>query len=440
MQNGFGKLKPRPGQAGREVAEHQRGRLHAAVIDLAHTGGYRALTVIGIARTAGVANRTFYENFQGKEDCFLETYDLVARAAAREVLAAQRRETHLRGKIRAAVLAFVRAVGRNPKAARMALIEAAEDGPAVKRVHHTTGLFEALLAEGCKSASDSIQLPPVVLRGTIAGIIHLTRARLLAGFEEELVAEEAQLAEWAFSLCSTAASRTCPPVDEISPKRRFAFEVEKAPRPTTEELLLVGEREMILRTVGKLAAREGYAALTVPRIRSSVGISRRRFEQNFEGVDDCFLSAVEACMDRVLEECNGTLHEAAAWPTGIYRVLMVLCRRLGEDRAISRLLFVELPKAGRQATRWRAEVIAKLSAELRAAAPPDSQPPVLALEASTAGIWTLLEFYALNGRMRQMPQLIGPAAYLMLAPVIGAEAAADVVQEERGLKTALARA
>jgi len=439
VRDGFRKLKPRPGQAGRGVAEHQRARIHAAVIELAQKEGYRALTVTGIARTAGVANRTFYENFQSKEDCFLETYDLVTRAAARGVLAAQRHETHLRGKVRATVLAFVRAVARNPQAARMALIEAAEDGPAVERVRHSTGLFEALLAEGCKSASDSIQLPPVVLRGTIAGIVHLARVRLLAGVEDELVAEEPQLAEWALSLCSPAAGRTCPSVDAISPKRRFAFRTEPPPR-ATEELLLVSEREMILRTVGKLAAREGYAALTVPRIRNSVGISRRRFEQNFEGVDDCFLSAVEACMDRVLEGSTETLHEAAEWPTRLYRGLMALCRRLGEDRAISRLLFVELPKAGRQATRWRAGVIAKLSAELHAAAPSDSQPPLPALEASTAGVWSLLEFYALNGRTRQIPQLIGPAAYLMLAPAIGAEAAADVVQEERGLKTALARA
>src|SRR5215204_7200183 len=98
LETRFRKLKPRPGHSGHDIEEHQRGRLHAATIDLVSEVGYGGLTVTGIARTAGVANRTFYENFPGKEDCFLATYDLIVRNAAREVLAAHQREEEARAK------------------------------------------------------------------------------------------------------------------------------------------------------------------------------------------------------------------------------------------------------------------------------------------------------------------------------------------------------
>src|ERR1700755_3280476 len=71
------RLKPRPGQSGQDVAAHQRGRIHAATIELVAEAGYRDLTATGIARVAGVSKRTFYENFKDKETCFLATYDLI---------------------------------------------------------------------------------------------------------------------------------------------------------------------------------------------------------------------------------------------------------------------------------------------------------------------------------------------------------------------------
>src|SRR5215204_1137853 len=129
----FRKLKPRPGHSGDAVTQHQRGRLHAATIELVMKGGFRHLTVTGIARTAGVANHTFYENFHGKEDCFLATYDLIVRTAAREVLAAQHRESDLQTKVTAGVLAFLHGVAENPKAAHLALVDASEVEAALER-------------------------------------------------------------------------------------------------------------------------------------------------------------------------------------------------------------------------------------------------------------------------------------------------------------------
>ena len=43
-------------------------------------GGYPATTVADVTERAGVSRKTFYEHFQGKEDCFLAAYDTGAKA------------------------------------------------------------------------------------------------------------------------------------------------------------------------------------------------------------------------------------------------------------------------------------------------------------------------------------------------------------------------
>ena len=69
----YGKLRPGPGRSPSDVAAHQRMRIHGAMVEIAGEQGYEAVTVRGLTRTAGVSSRTFYERFEGKEECFLET-------------------------------------------------------------------------------------------------------------------------------------------------------------------------------------------------------------------------------------------------------------------------------------------------------------------------------------------------------------------------------
>jgi AcrR family transcriptional regulator len=66
------------GLSPQQVAESQRERLLAAVATLIAERGYAATTINGIAKTAAVANRVFYANFEDKEAAFLAAFDAVA--------------------------------------------------------------------------------------------------------------------------------------------------------------------------------------------------------------------------------------------------------------------------------------------------------------------------------------------------------------------------
>lgn len=418
----FQKLKPRPGYAGQSVKAHQRRRLHAATIDLVSRGGYGRLSVTAIARTAGVANRTFYENFRGKEECFLATYDLIVRGAAREIFAAQHREQDQRAKIEAGFVAYLRTVAENPKAAHLALVEASCVPGSAARIDHTTGLFEALVSTMFRTASTPVELPPIFARAIVGSLHQLAKSHLLKGARDHPSQDAARLADWVMSLDIETADRILPIVlgsapallPGSSPANRSVHPAE-------------GDRQIILRTVARLATEGGYGSLSIPRIRSSAGISRRRFEEHFNSVDDCFLSAVAHLARQMVSARWCSSANQNDWSEGVFRTLTSVCRDLTEDTSLRNLLFVEVRNAGDRASRWRVDSISRLGSFLSASAPPESRPSTLAAEASIAAVWSLLEASAAQGRTQGLAQLAGPAAYLILAPAIGSGAAADVV-------------
>lgn len=425
----FRKLKPRPGHASAKVAGHQRARIHAATIELVAEGGYEALTVTGIARAAGVSNHTFYENFTDKEDCFRATYDLIVRHTVREILAARRCECGWEAKIRAGFHALVREVSDKPKAARLALVDGFSSRAALEQMQHTDGLFEALVAGGFSEGREGVELPPLIVKGIVAGVIRVARARVLAGAEQELREEADELMGWALSLSSECASDVCEGSAPCS---------QKATPPlgdwirANEHLAPGDERMMIAAATARLAAEGGYTALTVPRIRSVTGISPRRFKEHFDDITDCFIAAIEMLAGRVLAKAREAYLSADTWPSGVHRALARVCQGIAADSILVKLLFSELYVPAVASVRWRAELVANLQSFLCASAPVEERPTGLAAEASVGAVWALLHHYATTGRAAELPKFSPTASYLVLAPAIGPErAVAAILAEER---------
>jgi AcrR family transcriptional regulator len=430
----FRKLKPRPGGSGDAVLEHQRGRIHAATIELVDEAGYASLTLTGIARAAGVSNRTFYDNFDDKDDCFLATYDLIVRHTAREVLAARQAANGRDAMMRAGFQALACEVAEKPKAARLALIEAFACTGATERMRHTRGLFEALVADSF-GQEDGEELPPLIVKAIVAGATRIARARLLAGEEARLPGDAEELMRWALSLQSrTAAEQVCRGAGGAAPEPRT--QVDDGNPLLESEKLLADERTMIVAAAAELAAQEGFEALTVPRIRVAAGVSRRRFDEHFEGVTDCFLAALDLMVGRVLAKARAAFLTAEAWPNAIYRTIASSCREIANDPLLVRLAFFELLVPGRETIRWRGDMMKRQSSFMRESAPTDQRPTELAAEASTGAIWAVLHHYATSGRARDLTQLPGPLAFVFLAPAIGAETAADVIRSEQALVAA----
>jgi len=428
MPTPYRQLKPRPGSSGKAVAKHQRGRLQVATIELVDAGGYDTLTVAAIVDTAGVSKHTFYENFRGKEDCFLATYEVIVRHAAREILAARGREEDPRARVRAGILAFVREVAARPKAARLALVgvSGAGDMGAAARLR-TYGLFEALVNDTL-DFDDGVVLPPLLLKGVVAGISHVARSRLLTGGEGELPDSVDELTDWVLSLRSRAALEVCGRSSRPKGARDSSRNWASGGQPFVDRAEVPGdERAMLLAAVVQLAGEDGNETLTVTRIRMAAGVSKRRFDSHFDGVADCFLAALELLAGRALLETRDAYLDAGDWQAGVHKALVRLCSTLTQDPALVRMGFLGVLVAEPLTVRWRANFVSNMGSLLFCSAPPGQRPTKVAAEASAAAAMALLHHNVTTGRARQLPVIAGALSYLALAPAIGGEAAAAVI-------------
>lgn len=170
------------GLSPEQVAESQRERLLAAVVEVVAAKGFRDATITEIAKTASVANRVFYANFKTKEEAFTAAFDAVAdhlaeligRAAAefedwpRQVLAALR-----------ATLEFFEA---EPALAGFCLL-APFTAPTPIVAHCRSRAAAALpyLGRGRKLQPDGERLPPSTEDSLLGGVVAQISRRIFAG-------------------------------------------------------------------------------------------------------------------------------------------------------------------------------------------------------------------------------------------------------------------
>jgi AcrR family transcriptional regulator len=105
------------------VAENQRERLLNGVVEAVGEHGYPATTIARIVEAAKVSRRTFYEYFEGKEDCFLAAYEMVDAHVRASMLAAPGASDPWPERVHARLAALLDVLARDPTVARFYLIE-----------------------------------------------------------------------------------------------------------------------------------------------------------------------------------------------------------------------------------------------------------------------------------------------------------------------------
>jgi AcrR family transcriptional regulator len=123
-----------PGRHGlpREfVTENQRERITAGIIASVAANGYRETTITQIAAAAGLSRRTFYDFFSSKEECFFDTYNLIADHLRVAAAAASAPRQSWPERVRSRLAAVLAVFAENPDLARFVLIAPARAGEAV---------------------------------------------------------------------------------------------------------------------------------------------------------------------------------------------------------------------------------------------------------------------------------------------------------------------
>lgn len=424
------KLSPGPGLPATEVAAHQQARVHDALIQLVAENGYDGVKVRDIVRVAGISSRAFYELFADKEGCFLQNYDLIARRATRHLVDAQGGATGSRERLRRSFDAMVNGIEREPEGARLALVEVYAAGEAAsEHAWRAERVLVGMLAEAFARSPDGVVLPPLVLEGMAAGVAAVVRGRLLDGRMSQVRALKGELVDWACSYFDNAAG-------SLAQLDRRGLPAGKTFVPMTietldgeEPSLQAADRARVLAAIAELTVADGYPGLTIPRIRSAAGITRRRFDAVFEDVEDGYLTAVELRVEEALVEAEYARARAEGWAGGIYRVITTLCDRIGADAFLAKACRMDDGPSGKRAVRSRERLTSAILDLIEDGAPSLRSTP-LTREASANALWGL--FFRHNVRDWVLRRRVAATlSYMVLAPVVGASAALAAIQTEQ---------
>jgi AcrR family transcriptional regulator len=187
---------PRPELSREFVAEHKRKRMMAAIAELTAERGYEATKVSEIVKRAGVARKTLYENFSGKEEVFLAAFDAALAEALRriEVSCLDLGEEDWEARAEAGLAAFLGYVAEEPALARMCMVEAQTAGPAA------AARYEAAVQEFVDLARRNIprgeRLPETIDETLIGGIAWIVYQQVSRGEAEGIAKLLPELAEF----------------------------------------------------------------------------------------------------------------------------------------------------------------------------------------------------------------------------------------------------
>jgi AcrR family transcriptional regulator/DNA-binding MarR family transcriptional regulator len=174
--------------SGSDVAAVQRGRLLSAMFVLVGEQGYEGATARSVSERAGVSNRTFYECFGDREDCFLAAFNHAVGGLELELRAGWDRELGWTARVRGALAALLGALDREPAVRRLVFVEALAAGPRVlARRARVLESLAGVIDRGRENATSSTALSPVVAEGVVGATFGVIHARLLELRPEPLI-------------------------------------------------------------------------------------------------------------------------------------------------------------------------------------------------------------------------------------------------------------
>jgi AcrR family transcriptional regulator len=171
------------------VVHNQRERLIAGLAEAVAEKGYGGTTIADITRHAAVSRRTFYEHFEGKDECFVAAFDTVTEQMRERVDEAFKAEDDWPVATRAGIQAMLVFLASEPNLARLAMVEALVAGPVVvERYDSAIQSFVPYFQSGREGRSPEVlsRLSPTTEEALVGGMMSLISRRIIAGKTAEL--------------------------------------------------------------------------------------------------------------------------------------------------------------------------------------------------------------------------------------------------------------
>lgn len=148
-----------------------------AIAELTAEQGYEATKIGDIVRRAGVARKTLYDNFEGKEEVFLAAFDAAVEEIMRRIEeACSEVADGWEEQVEAGLGAFLGFVAEEPAQARMCLIEAMSAAPAATRSYE--GAMQGFVELTGRSVPHYDQLPETIEETLVGGVVWIVHQKI----------------------------------------------------------------------------------------------------------------------------------------------------------------------------------------------------------------------------------------------------------------------
>lgn len=412
----YAKLKPGPSGSASSVVCHQLARIHRAMVEIVAEQGYEAVTVRGLARVAGVSTRTFYEHYQGKQDCFWSVHQLLVRRILQQIAVGDTKISSDRERIWNVLDAILQDWISDPDAAWLVLVQAYVAGPeALTQTQSMRSALEARISEATSGMSN----PPshFLLEWIVAALIGAARSCLLRN--EPLSALRPDLASWTSMQIRSEGKVSIP----SAPARgeRGEKEVRLIASPSEDA-------HLVLAAISKLAATKDLQAITPDAVCAAAGVSSRRFYASFPSLESAFVAAAEMHQETVISNISERCASVSTPTVRAGVVVAELCAWGRENAEFFSLSFHRGPGTGMLALRSRDRFAAKFSSLLLDQIPEPSSSDRL-VRLSVDALWEIFGAAGNGWRSRQISRFEERLAYLFLAPISNARAPESVIPE-----------
>ncbi|HEY5195336.1 MAG TPA: TetR family transcriptional regulator [Solirubrobacteraceae bacterium] len=164
-----------------QVAELQRARILAGMVEECCERGVAGVSVAHVVSRSGVSRRTFYEAFSDREDCFLAAFERALSLARERVLDACEGQGSWCARIRMGLIALLGFLEDEPRLGRVLVHESVAGGSRVlARRAETIDLITRAVDEGRGESKGASELSPLTAEGIVGGALAVIQARLLA--------------------------------------------------------------------------------------------------------------------------------------------------------------------------------------------------------------------------------------------------------------------
>ncbi len=252
------------GRAG--VAEIQRARIIAAMGELVRESGAGGVSVAHVVARSGVSRRTFYEQFDDREDCFLAAFDRAVLRAGGTAVPAYGAGGSWRARIAGGLEAVLGFLDSEPELGYLCVVGTLGAGPrALERRARVVQSLVGIVHEGRREATAATRPDRLVAEGVVGAVLAILHSRMQGQSPRPLLGLSSRLMAMIVLpyLGPAAAEREL---------RRPAPRVRRAAPPRADPLRKLDMR-LTYRTVRVLLAIGSNSGASNRQVGSAAGVA-----------------------------------------------------------------------------------------------------------------------------------------------------------------------